>query len=737
MSARAPARGSPREWSAGAERCPSVCPHDCPSTCALEVEVLDARTIGRVYGRKGHAYTDGVICAKVARYAERIHHPARLTRPLRRVTGAGRVPKREALARAASGDTDDGAVPAGFEPTGWDEALDEIATRFAALRDAPDGAETIWPYHYAGTMGLVQRDGLDRFRHAFGTSRQHATFCTTLSDAGWAAGAGAKRGSDARLMHHAELVVVWGGNPVATQVNVMHHLARARRESGAAFVVVDPYRSKTAEKADLHLMLRPGTDGALACAVMHVLFAEDLVDRDYIARHTSGAAELEAHVATRTPAWAAEITGLAVEDIVRFARLYGGTRRSFLRLGYGFSRSRNGAVNLHAASCLPALSGAWREPGGGALYGNGAIYDRLDRTLIRGLDIPCATRTLDQSRIGAILCGDDDALVGGPPVRALFVQNTNPAVVAPESARVLEGLAREDLFTVVHEQFMTETARLADLVLPATMSFEHDDLYTASGHTHLQAAVRLVEPPAECRENHDVLRALAGRLGLAHAGFETDARGLCEATLACSGLPALDALAAGDGVDLAPPFETANFLDGFGTPDGRFRFAPDWPSLGPGGEGMPALPDHWESIDAATLEHPLRLVAAPARQFLNTSFTETPSARRMEGGEPRALLHPDDIARHALVDGALVTLRNALGEVTLRARAFDGLQPGTVVVESLWPNADFPGGLGINTLISAEPGRPNGGAVFHDTAVGVRMADGAAGAATAESSPSP
>ena len=707
--------------SAPARR-PSVCPHDCPSTCALDVEVLDARTIGRVYGRKGHAYTDGVICAKVARYAERVHHPDRLTRPLRRVTGAARVAKRDALAGVSGVALGASGVPAGFEPIGWDEALDEIAHRFAALRDGPGGAESIWPYHYAGTMGLVQRDGLERFRRALGTSRQHSTFCVTLSDAGWAAGTGTKRGSDARLMHRAELVVVWGGNPVSTQVNVMHHLARARRESEAAFVVVDPYRTKTADKADLHLMLRPGTDGALACAVMHVLFAEGLVDRDYVRAHTADGERLEAHVRTRTPAWAAEITGLAAADIVRFARLYGGTKRSFLRLGYGFSRSRNGAVALHAASCLPALTGAWTEPGGGALYGNGAIYDVLDRTPIKGLDIPCATRVLDQSRIGGVLAGDADALADGPPVRALFVQNTNPAVVAPDSARVLAGLAREDLYTVVHEQFMTETARFADIVLPATMFLEHDDLYTASGHTHLQGALGLIEPPGECRENHDVLRALAERLGLEHEGFAMSGRELAEATLARSGLPTLGELAAGDGVDLAPSFETANFLDGFGTPDGRFRFAPDWASLGPGGAGMPDLPDHWDVIDAATDAFPLRLVAAPARQFLNTSFTETPSARRTEGGEPRALLHPDDIARHALVDGELVTLHNRLGEVTLRARASDALPPGTVVVESLWPNADFPGGLGINALVSAEPGRPNGGAVYHDTAVGVRPA---------------
>ena len=302
-------------------------------------------------------------------------------------------------------------------------------------------------------------------------------------------------------------------------------------------------------------MLRPGTDGALACAVMHVLFAEGLVDRDYVRAHTADGERLEAHVRTRTPAWAAEITGLAAADIVRFARLYGGTKRSFLRLGYGFSRSRNGAVALHAASCLPALTGAWTEPGGGALYGNGAIYDVLDRTPIKGLDIPCATRVLDQSRIGGVLAGDADALADGPPVRALFVQNTNPAVVAPDSARVLAGLAREDLYTVVHEQFMTETAQLADIVLPRRCRSSTTRRLLGERHTHLQVALALIEPPGECRSNHDVLCALAARLGLEHPGFGMSGRALLEATLAASGLPDADTIAAGDGVDLAPPFE--------------------------------------------------------------------------------------------------------------------------------------------------------------------------------------
>ena len=690
----------------------SVCPHDCPSVCALDVEIDSDGRVGKVRGTKEHTYTRGVICAKVSRYSERIHHPDRLLTALVRRRGHSK--------------TTAGASLAAFEPVPLSDAIDLVAERFDRIAQV-SGPQAIWPFHYAGTMGLVQRDGLDRFRHAYGTSRQHSTFCTALSNAGWVAGTGTKRGSDVRLMGESDLVVIWGGNPVNTQVNVMHYIAEARRNNNARLVVIDPYRTRTAQKADLHLMLRPGTDGALACAVMHVLFAEERVDRDYIAQYTADADRLEQHVASRDPAWAAEITGLSVEDILQFARWYGSTRKSFLRLGYGFSRSRNGAVNMHAASCLPALTGAWRERGGGALYGNSDIYP-IDISLIAGhdaLDLHEDVRTFDQSRIGRVLCGEAADLQGGPEVAALFVQNTNPAVVAPETRRVLEGLRRENLFTVVHEQFMTETALLADVVLPATMFLEHDDLYTASGHTNLQLGPRHLQPPGDTISNHDLLCQLAARLGIEHRGFTMTDTELVDETLRLSGLPDRDTLLAdGGSIDLAPEFETANFLDGFAhpAPDGglpRFRFSPDWAAIGPNAEGMPVLPDHWDVIDSASATYPLRLVAAPARQFLNTSFSETPSSQRVEG-EPRVLVHPSDITTYGVTDGSFARLANELGEVSLRVIADETLLTGTVVVEGLWPNAAFAGGLGINTLVSAEPGKPNGGAVFHDTAVGLR-----------------
>jgi anaerobic selenocysteine-containing dehydrogenase len=676
---------------------PSVCPHDCTSTCALEVERLDARTIGRIRGSQRNTYTAGVICEKVGRYAERVHHPDRLLYPLRRVGPKG---SRQ------------------FARISWDEALDTVADAFvrAAARHGP---AAVWPYYYAGTMGLVQRDGINRLRHAMRYSRWYSTICVTLSDTGWIAGTGVKRGADLReIGEHSDLVVIWGGNPVNTQVNVMTHVARAQRR-GATLVVVDPYRTGTAERADVHLALQPGTDAALACAVMHVLFAEGYADWAYMRRYTDAPDELAEHVRTRTPEWAAAITGLSVEEIVAFARLYGRTPRSFIRCHHGFSRSRNGAANMHAVTCLPAVTGAWQHRGGGALYGHTGIYP-LDRSLIEGLDVADRSiRALDQSRLGPILAGDPEALHGGPPVTAMLVQNTNPAMVCPELNLVHRGLAREDLFLCVHEQFLTETAAYADVVLPATMFLEHDDFYTASGHTYFQVTRKVIEPPGECRENHFVISELARRLGAEHPGFGMTAWEIMDWTLARSGMWDARTNLARGGQDMALPFEEAHFLHGFKWPDGRFRFKPDWAAFGGRGAEMPRLPDHFPVIDQASAEKPFRLVAAPARGFLNSTFSETPTSRARER-RPTALLHPDDCATLGVAEGDRVELGNERGKVVVHVRPRAGQARGVVVVEGIWPNRDFEGGLGINALTSAEPGYPNGGAVFHDTAVWIR-----------------
>ncbi|MBV8536304.1 MAG: molybdopterin-dependent oxidoreductase, partial [Alphaproteobacteria bacterium] len=436
----------PLRRDSDAEFLHSVCPHDCPSTCALLVERKDASRIGRVHGDPENSYTAGVICAKVARYAERVHHKDRLTTPLRRVgaKGSGR-----------------------FEPLSWEAALDEVAEAFTRAEQR-HGSEAVWPYFYAGTMGLVQRDGIHRLRNVKRYSRQKSTICNALVEAGVLAGTGALRGPDPREMAESDLIVVWGTNAVNTQVNVMHHVTRARKERGAKIVVVDPYRNATAAAADMHVMVRPGTDGAFACGVMHVLFKEGFADRAYLAKYTDVPDELERHLQSRTPEWAEAISGVPAAQIVEFARLFGRTKRSYVRLGFGFSRQRNGAVNVHAALCLAAVTGAWQHKGGGAFFSNKGIY-RLDVTMIEGLDVlDPSIRILDQSRIGPVLTGDRQDLGSGPPVTALLIQNTNPMVVAPDQTKVRAGFARADLFVCVHEQFLTDTALMADVVLPAT-----------------------------------------------------------------------------------------------------------------------------------------------------------------------------------------------------------------------------------------------------------------------------
>ena len=686
----------------------TVCPHDCPSACALAVERITrapaeagGARIGRVRGAEGQSYTQGIVCAKVARYAERQHHPDRLSVPLRRVGEKG------------------GGSEA-FVPISWDDALDEVAERLARAA-ARYGPETVWPYYYAGTMGRVQRDGINRLRHAMGYSGERTTICNFLTDNGWLAGVGAKRGVDAREIARSDLIVVWGGNPVSTQINVMTHVATARRERGAKLVVVDPYRTATAEAADLHLAPLPGTDGALACAVMHVLFSEGYADRPYLARHTDDPEGLEAHLHARDPAWAARITGLSEAEIIEFARLYGRTRRSYIRLGYGFSRQRNGAAQVFAVTCLPTVTGAWAHEGGGAHYSNHGMLP-LDLTMIEGLDVVDGrTRILDQSRIGPILAGDKRDLGDGPPVTALFIQNTNPMVVAPQSGLVHQGFRRDDLFTCVHEQFLTETASMADIVLPATTFLEHDDIYTAGGHTFLQIGRAVLPPHAECRSNHAVICSLAQRLGACHRGFKMTAAELIEHTLAASGLPGPAAFAQGVWLDCWPGFETGHFLDGFGHADKKFHFRAEWAAFGAEHGALPSFPDHVAVLDDGDPERPFRLIPAPSRSFLNTTFNNIPAGVAREG-RPTALVHPEALAGLGIAEGARIRIGNRRGSVVVHARASGGMQRRVVIVEGLWPNHAFEEGIGINLLTSADPGLPGGGAVFHDTSVWLKPA---------------
>ena len=684
----------------------SACPHDCPSTCALDVELLDERTIGRVRGARDNDYTAGVVCAKVARYAERQHHPDRLLTPLRRTGAKG------------SGE---------FAPISWDDALDIVAEKFLQAEQR-DGAESVWPYYYAGTMGLVMRDGINRLRHAKKYSGFHSTICVNPAYAGFAAGVGRIAGADPREMAKSDLVVIWGTNAVNTQVNVMTHATRARKERGAKIAAVDIYMNGTMQQADLPVLVKPGTDAALACAVMHCLFRDGKADWDYLDKYTDAPREMQAHLESRDPAWASAITGTPVATIEEFARLIGERKRAFFRLGYGFSRSRNGPVSMHAASCIPAVTGAWQLEGGGAFHINADIY-KLDKTVIEGTDVwDRSVRMLDQSRIGAVLTGDAEALHGGPPVTAMIVQNTNPMSVAPDQNKVKQGFARDDLFVCVHEQFMTETAKVADIVLPATTFLEHDDIYRGGGHQYLILGPKLVEPPGECRNNHEVIAALAARVGAQHAGFAMSPRELIDQMLRKSPYGTLADIEASRWVDCQPPFRQAHYLDGFPWPDGKFRFKPDWDNVpfrsayksGPISD-MPPLPDYWPVVEEADAAHPFRLATSPARGFLNSTFNETPTSIANEK-RPEVMIHPDDAAAQGIADGDFVVLGNTRGQVRLHARVYDGVRPGVLIAESIWPNSAYADGCGINSLTGADSIAPYGGAAFHDNKVWIRRA---------------
>ncbi len=679
----------------------STCPHDCPSTCALDVEVLSPTRIGRVRGAKAHTYTAGVVCEKVARYAERVHHKDRLHHPMRRVGPKG------------SGQ---------FDRISWDDALDITAEGLLAA-ERRYGSESVWPYFYAGTMGLVMRDGINRLRHVKRYAQQYSSICTSLAWAGYVAGTGRLTGSDPREMARSDQIVIWGTNAVNTQVNVMTHAARARKERGAKIIAIDIYRNGTIEQADFGLVIRPGSDGALACGVMNVLFREGYANRAYLAQYTDCPAELEAHLKTRTPEWASAITGLSVGDVETFARMVGQVPRTYFRLGYGFARQRNGAHNMHAALCIPAVTGAWLHEGGGAFNSNSGVFG-WDKTVIEGLDtLDPSTRTFDQSRIGPVLTGDPADLKGGPPVAALFIQNTNPVEVAPEQKLVKRGFARDDLFVCVHEQFMTATARMADVVLPATMFLEHDDIYQGGGHQHIQLGLKLIEPPGECWNNHEVIKALAKRVGASHRGFEMTPRELIDKTLRASNHGTLAELEGQRWLDCQPPFEESHFMKGFAWPDGKFRFKPQWGSVPVGrsfdygiADQIPPLPDHWDVNEKTDARHPFKLATSPARGFLNSSFNETPTSRNREG-KPRAKMHPDDLAKLGLGDGDPIRMGNERGEIALWVERFDGVLRGVVVVEGIQPNTAFPDEAGINTLTSAFSPAPYGGAAFHDNHV--------------------
>jgi anaerobic selenocysteine-containing dehydrogenase len=461
---------------------------------------------------------------------------------------------------------------------------------------------------------------------------------------------------------------------------------------------------------------------------MNVILREGLEDRAYLAEFTDFSPEFAAHVATRTPEWASEITGLSVTEIEAFARLVGTTPRTYFRLGYGFTRQRNGSTNMHAALCIPAVTGAWRHRGGGAFHTNNGLW-RLDKSLITGKAmLTPGIRELDMSEIGPILTGDARALKGGPAVKALFIQNTNPVNVAPDQTLTRRGFAREDLFTVVHEQFMTETAEMADIVLPATMFLEHNDYYTRSGHTRVLYGPKLVEAPGEARSNFAVVNDLLARLGSDEPAMHLTDREMVAATFRSSGYGELDEIEKTAFVDREQP-EAGRFTKGFAWPDGKFRFEPDWQDVADKKEylwtcepsELPRFADWWDVNEPTNDAVPFRLATSPSRSFLNSSFSETAGSRKRQP-TPTVFVRPVEAAPLGIADGDQVTLGNHRGEVVLTAVYFDGLPPDVLIAESIHPNKAHANGKGINTLVGSDPIKPFGGVAFHDTAVWMRKA---------------
>ena len=677
----------------------SVCPHDCPSACSLVVTTDDGRLTG-VTGNPDHPFTQGVICGKVRAYAERVHSDLRVRRPLRRVgpKGAGE-----------------------FAPISWDEAIATIAARWRGII-AESGPEALLPFSYAGTMGQVQYFAGHPLFHALGASRLHRSICVETAYAGWRATLGAVTGNDSTQMVGSELVVLWGINAAYSTINVMT-LVKQARAKGAHVICIDPYRTATAEQADEHFMVRPGTDAALALGVMHVLVGEGLVDRDYVARATLGFDALAEHVRAFTPEWAAAVTGLPAETIVAFARRYGATRRAFLRIGIGLSRHDNGGMTTRTLACLPALTGAYADPHGGALLSSSAAFT-FDFTVLERPDLMPVRppRTVNMIQLGRALTDPDMA----PPVRALYVYNSNPAAICPNQSVVLRGLAREDLFTVVHEQVLTDTAHYADLVLPATTSMEHLDLYRSFGQITLQLAKPVLPPQGEARPNWRVFGDLARALGVATAHYARDEEAVIREFLATGGATtrgiSYEQLER-DGwarVDVPSPYMP--FADGAPTRSGKVELY----SAGLAEQGFPALPT-WTPLaegpanrDLAA-RYPLQCIVPPNRFFLNSSFSQSALLRRRQE-QPVVMMSAEDAARRRLADGDRARVFNDRGSALFAVKVTDATQPGVVVVEGIWWHRFHPGGRGVNVLTSDRPADVGGGPALHSNPVEVERA---------------
>jgi anaerobic selenocysteine-containing dehydrogenase len=676
-----------------------ACPQDCPDTCSMLVTVEDGRAVA-ICGAEDHPPTHGTLCTKVARYLDRTYSDARLTYPQRRIGRKG-----------------DGR----FARIGWDEALDTIARRFAEVA-AADGPEAILPYSYAGNMGLLQFGSMDRrFFHRLGASLLDRTICATAGKAGWAAVVGASMGMDVERYVDSKLIVIWGSNAIASNLHFWTRAQEAKRR-GAKLVAIDPYRSATAEKCHEHIALMPGTDAALAYGIMHVLIRDGRIDRDYIDRYTVGFDRLALRAADWPPERVATTCRIPVAQVEGLARDYGTLSPAAIRVNYGMQRVAGGANAVRAVACLPALIGAWRHSAGGALLSSAGTYPIDSAALERPDLIAGAPRTINMSAIG-------DALTSAqPPIKAIFVYNSNPLAVAPESAKVTRGFARDDLFVVVHDLFQTDTADYADILLPATSQLEHLDIHHSYGHLYVQVNRPSIAPIGESLPNTEVFRRLAQRMGFLEPCFrETDEamartafrrddprmRGLDFDTLLREGFGRLNV-----------PADYAPFAHGgYPTPSGKCEL---WSETlrAQGQDPLPAVILPRESADtnpALAARYPLACISPPARNFLNSSFANLPQFVAEEDS-PRLLIHPDDAAARGIESGLPVRIHNDRGAFVATADVTDRARPGVVVAPSIWWRKLAPGGENANAVTSQALTDLGRAATFYDCLVEVSFA---------------
>jgi anaerobic selenocysteine-containing dehydrogenase len=669
----------------------SVCALDCPDACSILVTVEDGRAT-RLRGNPDHPVTRGFLCGKVARYLDREYSPSRLLYPQRRAgaKGEGR-----------------------FERISWDAALDEIAARLARIA-AEYGPEAILPYSYAGTMGLLNGSGMDRrFFHRLGASRLERTICSAAGMAGTIEAYGSRYGTEPEQFRNAKLILAWGANVLGTNVHLWPFIVEARR-NGARFYTIDPRRNRTGAAADRHYFINPGSDAALALAMMHVIVAERLHDADYVARHTTGFDALAERVRRWTPDCAAQLTGIPAEEIAALAREYARTQPAVIRLNYGVQRSERGGMAVRAISLLPVLTGAWKRPGGGLQLSTSAAF-AFNRAGLERPDLqPLPARLVNMSRLGHALTELDD-----PPVKALVVYNSNPAAIAPDQNAVFRGLLREDLFTVALEQFRTDTARHADIVLPVTTFLEHTDLYLAYGHYHLQLARPALPPPGEAKSNQEIFRLLAARMGFTDPCFAESDDDMIRTTLA-GGHPHLAGITLerldrehSIRLNVSPPGEPfLPYSEGnYGTPSGKCDFKAETLDYQP-----PVESRHGDAALAG--QFPLELISPKNDDSMNSTF-----GLREDTDLQTAVvhLHPRDAGPRGIRTGDAVRLFNGRGACVLRARVDETVRAGVVAAPSVrWPCRSS-GGRSVNALVPDRLTDIGGGPVFYSCLVEVEI----------------